>query len=147
MSVAMRWMSRLSPPQRLLTLFLGATILPSAALVWLGWTLVRQDAQLERERVRTMLEGGASDAAAALGRAIDTIDRDLPAMTRGEHLRPGDEALAVRIRRTGIAEQTGVRLLYVPTAAIDRDEPADTIWEHAELAEYADRDPAAAARA
>ena len=34
-------------PRRLLVLFLVATLVPAASLVWLGWRMVQQDRTLE----------------------------------------------------------------------------------------------------
>jgi threonine/homoserine/homoserine lactone efflux protein len=41
------WMS---PPRHLLGLFFAVTLAPAAGLVWLGWSLLEQDRQLETQR-------------------------------------------------------------------------------------------------
>ncbi len=143
----MRLGARLPARQRLLALFLGATVLPSGALVWLGWQLVTQDEQLESQRVRTALEASSSAIAVALHRELDALARDLPAIADGSRGPvPPDSAMALRLDRAGVVERAGARLLYVPAAAVARREPGETTWIAVEQTEIADRDAAGAAR-
>ncbi len=140
---------RLAPAHRLLALFLAATLLPSATLVWLGWRLVQQDRQLERERVREALDLEGSKAAAAIERELGAIDRGLPALAdpAGTPL-SSDLAVAVRLTASGMATRTGAPLLFVPRPQPPaRLENGPSRWAEGERAEFVDRNLSAAASA
>ena len=62
--------------------FLAATWLPAAALVWLGWRLVLQDAALEAQRVQDLLDHGALEVASGLNRDLSALERDLPSWSK-----------------------------------------------------------------
>ena len=66
-----RW---LQPPRGLLTAFLAVALVSAAALVWLGWLLLKQDAALEVQRSQDRLEQAADRAAAAMQRSIADLE-------------------------------------------------------------------------
>jgi hypothetical protein len=71
-------------PHRLLVLFLAATIVPSAALVWLGRQLLEQDRGLERQRIHDVLEATANRVSPGLERELGSIERRLARCRRTE---------------------------------------------------------------
>ena len=145
-------MPRLRPPSRparLLALFVVATILPAGALAWLGWRLVEQDRQLERQRVQDLLDRTATDVAATLERELAAIDRNLRALAGStDGALQSDTAVALHITRSaGVTSMAGAKLLYWPVQPPVHPEPPDSLWREAEVIEFRQHDYAAAVRA
>jgi hypothetical protein len=61
-------------------MFAGVTLLPAAALLWLGWNLLVQDRGLERQQVHDELERSADRVAVGLQRELDALEARLPAL-------------------------------------------------------------------
>lgn len=140
---------RLRPLHRLLTLFLAATLVPAAALVWLGWQLIDQDRRLERQRVQDALEAAASGVAAGLERELGSLDRSLTSLlTTGPGALHADTAVAVRLTRSGLAARAGAPLLYLPAVPPPAvAEPSPTLWTKAERLEFVQKDLTGAMKA
>ena len=66
----MRLREWLRPPRHLLVVFLAVALVSSAALGWLGWQLLKQDASLESQRRQERLDRAADLAAAAMQRSL-----------------------------------------------------------------------------
>lgn len=132
---------------RLLALFLVATIVPSAALVWLGWQLLEQDRGLERQRIHDVLEATANRVSAGLERELGSLERELASLTSNGTLAGSDTAVAVRLTPAGVVAHAGAPLLYRPARATSAPEPRDAVWSDAERLELQDKDVDRAARA
>lgn len=129
--------SWLRPPHRLVLVFLVATLVPSVALVWIGWKFLVADRELERQRVHDSLDAVASGAAVRLERELATLDRRLPAFLAPGTESPGEFAIAVRLTTAGVTANAGAPLLYRPAAPSThaRESPTDALAD-AELLEY-----------
>jgi hypothetical protein len=117
-----------------LSLFLVATLVPSAAMVWLGWQLLEQDRRLERQRTQDVLESTAQDVAASLAQALDSLDRDLASLVERTPSLRSDTAVAVARRpsRPDQALATYDALAEITTATIDGG-PADLLARWARM--------------
>ena len=63
----------LKSPRHLLVVFLGVAGLSAGALVWLGWLLLKQDADLEAQRRQEPLEQAADQAVTTMQRAVANL--------------------------------------------------------------------------
>jgi len=134
---------------RLLGLFLAAMLLPAGALGWLGWRLIEQDRQLERQRVQDFVESTANSVTAAVERELGAIERGLGART-GQAGSAGGLDTAVTVRLTSTSHPTvlaGAPLVYEPAVAAAASDPPESTWAQAERFEFAERDPPGAVRA
>ncbi len=111
-----------SAARRLLLWFAVATVLPTLALVWLGWTLVQQGRGEERTRA-------AERAAAALERVLvelgDTLGR---AATSGSG--PPEavtDAAIIVMNGSGLVARSGIRLPFYPAAPPTPDVDAEFV--------------------
>ena len=142
------------PPRQLLLLLVVFTLGLASALVWLGWRLVRQDRDLESQRVREHLERAATTVATELERGVAGITgaleqaAALPAAARaaaltgwGDSLAPG--ALLVAIGAEEVRAYPSDRLLFAPSAATAPLVP-DQVFQPAEQLEFQRRDFAGA---
>ncbi|MBI3494194.1 MAG: HAMP domain-containing histidine kinase [Acidobacteria bacterium] len=133
------------PPRQMLAVFLGVALVSAGALGWLGWLLLKQDAALESQRRRDMLEQAADRASATMQLAVVELQAALNSPASGnKKLAPGVSRVsigpdAVTIRPDG-------SLPYYPDARGARPEPLQTFAE-GEQAEFARNDPTGAARA
>ena len=111
----MRFPSWLSLPPKLPGLFLVATLVPVAALVWLGWHLLEQDRALENQRILERLEVGTDLIAAAIDRRIAEMQDRLstPATALLSADLPAD-ALTVRLGAHSLDAYPPGRLLFSP---------------------------------
>jgi signal transduction histidine kinase len=135
-------------PRHLWFLFMAVTVIPAIALAWLGWQLVRQDAELQRQRVRDLLDRRAATVSSAVVHELAAIERDLPALVKtGGASVPSDNAVAVRLTTSGIAGHAGAPLLYWPPDLIRRSDAAGSVFAEAERFEFARHDSDAAIRA
>ncbi len=134
-------------PPRLLQAFLVATILPAAALAWLGWRLIEQDRQLERQRVQDLVENTATSVTAAIERELGAIDRELGSPVVTSSTPPRDSAVLVSLDRAGRATAIGgAHLLFQPAAPQSPHEPPESTWAAAERLEFGEHDLAGAIR-
>ena len=133
----------------LLELFIVATILPAAALGWLGWRLIEQDRQLERQRVQDLVDATGSSVTAGLERELARLERDLAAPTALPDLGASEgSALFVILDTAGTATTTsGVPLLFQPTTPGTSLEPPNATWQPAERLELVEHDHGATLRA
>jgi signal transduction histidine kinase len=137
-----------SPRHRLLVLFLATTLLPSGALAWLGWQLVEQDRQLERQRVHDALEAAAGATAAGIERELSSLDRNLASLLEtGLGPIPPGAAVIVRFTASGVAASAGAPLLYRPMPPQAGVTVAPEIWSEGERLEFVQKDLPGAIRA
>src|SRR5436309_2852030 len=66
----MRFHDWLRPPRQMLAVFLGVALVSAVALGWLGWLLLKQDAALESQRRRDLVEQAADRASATMQLAV-----------------------------------------------------------------------------
>lgn len=131
----------------MLLLFVVATLVPSVAMVWLGWQLLEQDRTLERQRTQDALEGTATHVAAGIARSLEAIERDLPSLVSGSSPLRSETSVAVHLTRAGGVAHAGAPLLFLPVLAPPAHEPPATVWVDVERQEFVDNDADAAARA
>lgn len=136
-------------PHPLLSRFLAITVVLVGALGWLGWRLLEQDRELERQRTRDVLENSADLAVAALLRSMSALNDSLaallvraPATTLGADL-PGDAVLLVASADVVRPFPAG-RLLYVP-ASFQLAETGSPAFRHGDSLEFRARNLPAAA--
>ncbi len=136
-------------PHRLLALFVLATIVPSAALVWLGWQLLEQDRRLDRQRIHDVLESTANHVSAGIDRELQSIERELAGLSAPSNraLVGSGTAVAVRLTHSGVVTHAGSPLLYRPAPRTSTPEPGGAVWADAESLEFARKDADGAARA
>lgn len=123
-------------PRRLAALFVAATAVPTAGLVWLSVHLLEQDRQLAYQQLGDRLEGVVATVAADLRRDLDTLDLDALAIPEGA------DAVRVVLGRDGLIDRRGAPLPFVPRGR-PPDEPDPEIWREGETAELAGRHAAA----
>jgi signal transduction histidine kinase len=106
-------------------LFLGTTLVFLAGLVWLGWQTLRQDSQLERQRVRTHLESAADQIATELASHLADVEAELERFVvlpttsladamAGFGARLGDDAVVIAFDAEFMQAYPRGRLLYYP---------------------------------
>jgi signal transduction histidine kinase len=123
-------------PYGLLGAFLALTLGPALGLVWLGWRLLDQDRALETRRIEERRENAADQVVAALQRELQTSEVDL-AQLRAPL--PGEDALLVELRPSGIrAHPNGALLFYAPAPAVQ--EPPSGLYREAETCEFQRQD-------
>src|SRR5438105_7901502 len=121
---------------RLALWIVAATLVPLAALIWLGVRVLQQDRDIERQRRRERLEVSA-------GRLALDIERQL--QEREERLARGE---GIGLLPTGLDAGSGspAQLLYQPDTQ-GKQETAITALASGELEEFQHRDLIAAAHA
>jgi len=136
----MAWMSSLRSwlrsPYGLLAAFLALTLGPALGLVSLGWRLLEQDRALENQRIEERRENAADQLVAALQRALQTSEIDL-AQRRAPL--PGDDALMVEFRPSGIRVHPNGALLFYPLASGMQEAPSN-VYREAETYEFQRQD-------
>ncbi len=105
-------------PRRVLALFLVMTIVPGAALAWLGWSLLEQDRALENQRVQGKLELVADRAVSILERALD----DLQPLLIGTTEIP-DGVIELSGGHDSLTARPESRLLYYPVLPASQEAP------------------------
>lgn len=120
--------SWLRPPQHLLALFLIVTLIPGAALVWLGWHLLEQETVLGRQRVQDWLDRSANLVTAALQTEVAAIERSLTTAVP-----PG--GLRLQLDEDGVTAHAGAPLLFAPKGAAPAEPPAH-VWSAGEMLEF-----------
>lgn len=129
MGADVAWVQR-----RRLALLLGtATLVPVAALIWLGLRVLQQDRDVERQRRRERLEVAAGRLALDIERRIQDIEEQLPS------------GAAIRLRPDGIEAIGNLRVLYQPlTTELSLPQLSQALAA-AEVQEFQQRGPGAAA--
>lgn len=127
-----------------LAVFLGLMLVLGGALGWLGWQWLKQDRELEGQRLRESLELAVDQMAVVLQRDLSGLESHLDyAPGPGAEPLPGG-VLVLRAAGSGLEAFPPGVLLYVP-AAPDPPEPSPAIFAPGESLEYQRRDPARAA--
>jgi hypothetical protein len=75
-----------------LTAAVAALAVPAVAVLWLGWLLLQQDRELDRQRVEERLNGAAILAVTALEQAIAATEQRLAAVADGADPRQAADA-------------------------------------------------------
>jgi signal transduction histidine kinase len=129
-----------------LVLFLVSTLVPAAALVWLGWRMLDLDRSLARQHVQDRLERAADQITASLERELDGLSERLPALAVAppEGLEKQGAVLAA-LTPAGIDTMSGARLPYVPARPASVEPPL-AVWAAGEVLEFQRQDYAGAAR-
>ena len=130
-----RWFE---PPRRVLVLFVVVTMVPAAAMAWLGWQLLEQDRALEAQRVQERLDRAADLIGSALDRRLNDAVERLPSLAE-----PNADALAVVCLPDGIEVTPGGRLLYYPVVPLSDGAPP-RVFEAGEALEFRQQDIAGA---
>jgi signal transduction histidine kinase len=123
----MTWLSA----RRLQVLLAAATVIPIAALAWLGVRMLQQDRELERQRQRERLEVAAGRVALEIERRLQSLD---------ERLAHGQ---GVRLLPTGIEGSADTRILFQPLPSPVPSSSSSALAS-AEAEEYRRRDMVAA---
>jgi hypothetical protein len=76
-------MPRVTAPRTLRRTYLTAVLLLSGALAWLGWKIVRQDAQLAAVRLSERAENAADVAVVTLERRVTVVEQELGRILQG----------------------------------------------------------------
>jgi signal transduction histidine kinase len=125
-------------------LFLLSALLPSVLLVVLGWQLLRQDADLERQRARDDREQAADAAVAALSSELMLVEAWLREGNVPQHLTTSSDVVVVEFASAGVRVDPPARLIYLPNPP-SLHEANSATFETAEQKEFRDQDPAGAA--
>jgi signal transduction histidine kinase len=145
------------PSRYLLILLAVFTLGLASALVWLGWRLVRQDRDLEGQRVAEHLDRAAVAVSAELERLLARVEALLDGLAAaapgprrvvlartGDSLPPG--ALLVDLDSAALHAAPARRLLYDPSL-IPTPEIPDPAFREGERLEHRERNLTAAAAA
>ena len=135
--------SRPHPPRRLLLLFLGVTLVTTAALVWMGWRLYRQDQALASERLRERRERAADQITAALEKRLSESGQSLAETPSLENAAPADDAVVVLFTPVRADAFPKKRLLFYPFLPQFREAP-ENLFSRGEQYEFQSRDYAEA---
>jgi len=139
----------LQPRRHLPALFFTAALAPAIALGWLGWRLIEQDRDLERQRIQERLEHAADLIGAQLKQALSEIEEQLAVLAA---LPPSQLNLRTGQFAGNLGENTIVavfqagelsvfppdHLLYYPYLPPAR-EPPGSVFAAAEFLEYRER--------
>src|SRR2546422_176909 len=98
----------LRPPRVLLVCFLAVTLLPAAALFWLGWRFFDQDRALTAQRLRERREQAADLIVVALQQALAAAQQRLD-----QPIADGAQD-AVAVVFEGERTEASPKLLYYP---------------------------------
>ena len=127
----------------MLSVFFAVALVSAGALGWLGWLLLRQDAALETQRRRDMLEQAADRAFATMQLAVAELQTiGAPGGGNGS-LPPG--VSRVSIGQDAITVVPDGSLPYDPIVRAHREMPP--VFDEGERAEFARNDLMEAARA
>ncbi|MFX1265352.1 MAG: tol-pal system YbgF family protein, partial [Promethearchaeota archaeon] len=113
----------LNPPRRLLALFFAVTLAPAAGLVWLGWSLLDQDRQLEAQRAMERREHAADRIVNTLRQELSGTRKLLSNPDRIAELTTYD-SVVVLLRPDGLIVQPASGVLYYPTLPPEQEVPS-----------------------
>lgn len=92
----MRVRDWLRPPRQMLAVFLGVALVSAGALGWLGWLLLKQDAALESQRRRDLVEQAADRASATMQLAVVELQSALNSPGSGKtNFAPGVSRISI----------------------------------------------------
>jgi signal transduction histidine kinase len=137
---------RSSVSRRLLLWFAATTIVPTLAVISLGWIMVRQDRDLERSTLREQV---AEAGVAALTRTLAEFDEVLSNANR-DHPTLGavsDRAAFISLSPQGLVARAGVGLPFYPASPVDGGATAAEALARSDRLEFASLDLTAARRA
>jgi signal transduction histidine kinase/tetratricopeptide (TPR) repeat protein len=132
----------LSPPRRLLALFFAVTLAPAAGLVWLGWSLLEQDRQLETQRAMERRDYAADRIVGILRQELSAAKQLLADPARIAELTT-DGSVVVLLDPAGLTAQPTSLVLYYPIAPPGPEAPTQPFLA-AEKLEFQKRDYARA---
>jgi len=114
-------------PRRFLVSFLAVTMLPAAALFWLGWRFLEQDRALETQRMRERREQAIDLIVTALEQALAADEQ------RTETLAGSEDALVLVFEDDRIETRPKNRLLYYPVVPAGKEAPTEVFARGEEL--------------
>ena len=126
-------------PRRVLLLFVTITLVPAAALGWLGWWTFKQNRALDRQREVEGLELVADRISAAFDRALDDLKRYLDSPPT----RIPEDTILLSADPEELEATPAGRLVYYPVAPAGVELPSVGFAAADEL-ELRRQDPAAA---
>jgi signal transduction histidine kinase len=132
-------------PRRVLAVFLGVALASAAALGWLGWQLLAQDAALEIQRRQESIEQAADRAAAAMQRSMADLQARAGAQPGPTGSFPNGVSW-ISIEGSGVTVRPAGSLPYYPVSPRAPNASSE-IFAAGELLEHAANDFAGAARA
>jgi signal transduction histidine kinase len=115
------------PPRQPLLVFLAVAILSAAALGWLFWLLLRQDAALDVQRRQDSLEQAADRAAAAIQRSLSELQSMLGATDANPHVPVGVAIVSMGPHDVTVRPERA--LLYYPMRPGIATAPAEVFAE------------------
>lgn len=95
--------------RRLIVAFVLLLLLPAAAVVWLGVSLIIQDRQLESEQRRKQREAAAEQIVTDLNERLSAAERNLASSAP-----LGDDAVTLALGPDAVETRPATRLLYYP---------------------------------
>ena len=144
----------LRPPRHLFALFAAVTLLPAAALVWLGWQFFERDRAFEEQRVQRRLQASAERVSLAIVKELESAAQNLPAWLADPPADVAAHATLIRIGPTGIVAKTGAPLSFAPVVAPSSllaeplfERSLQVRWDEAQGLEYREKDLGKAAAA
>ncbi len=140
-----RW---LGPSRRLLLALVIVTLASVGSLSWLGWEMLRQDADVEAQRAQERLDHRVDLAVQSLERLLAaTEDRLADWVSRPSALPPdpANGGLVVAFGPTGVEPSPSSRLSFYPYLP-RRPEPAADLFAEGERAEFQQHDHARASQ-
>ena len=134
----------LRPPRHLIVLFAGVTLVPAAALLWLGWQFFERDQAFEERQIRARLEASAERVKSGIALQLDATARALPDWVSNPPDTLKSDAVLVRIGPGGAVAKAGGPLLFTPTPVVPVKGQAigqadQARWAEAEALEYLER--------
>ena len=137
----------LRPPRHLFALFAAVTLLPAAALVWLGWQFFERDRAYQEQQVQRRLQASAERVSLAIAKELESVAQSLPDWLTHTPADVAAHATVIRIGSAGIVAKAGAALPFTPTMgpASSLMEPVfettfQTQWEEAQALEYREKD-------
>jgi signal transduction histidine kinase len=127
-----------------MALFLAVTLAPAIALGWLGWSVLEQDRELERQRQADRLALAADRVVAELGKAKIGLEEAFAAwLATPPAFLASDGAIVAAVGPGGVSRHVGAPLVFVSGSGI-AVEPSLTALATAERFEHRDGDLPAA---
>lgn len=133
------------PPRHLLALFVAATVVPALALGGLAWAGLRQNADLDRQRIQDTLDTAAGKVVSNLQHRLDELSRQLPSLAREPGLSLPDDSVLLTIGADSVADRPAGRLLYYPRAPRGQPPHDPSLDAATTLEDRGENAPAAAA--
>jgi signal transduction histidine kinase len=132
------------PPRRFAALFIGVALVPSVLLLAVGWRLLQQDLQLERQRLGIQRDQAADLVVSTMDVALVSLEDALRRHQSLEALAATPDSVVLTFTSGSMAAAPAERLLYWPVDQRLPDAPPSAMARGEEL-EHRDGSPAAAA--